>query len=95
MKPERYNTDAPGVGNYRHQTEFGVYSASDTYNHFNIDSFSRTASDKTLTRDFEQTGLTHQSAGFRHLRANKKKNKKVLAVAASRAETAHMLSRES
>ena len=32
MNPSRYQTDAPGVGSYRFQSEFGVYSASDIYN---------------------------------------------------------------
>ena len=32
MKKDRYDTDAPGVGSYRYQSEFGIYSASDTFN---------------------------------------------------------------
>ena len=32
MKPDRYNTDAPGPGAYRMQTEFGVYSPDDIQN---------------------------------------------------------------
>ena len=34
MAADRYNTDAPGVGTYRMQSDFGVYSPSDTFNHF-------------------------------------------------------------
>ena len=29
MKPNLYNTDAPGPGSYRMQSEFGVYSPDD------------------------------------------------------------------
>ena len=32
MKPNRYNTDAPGPGHYRMQTEFGPYSREDVQN---------------------------------------------------------------
>ena len=36
MKATRYNTDAPGAGTYRHQSEFGVYNANDINNTFNM-----------------------------------------------------------
>ena len=34
MAADRYKTDAPGAGTYRLQSDFGVYSPSDTFNHF-------------------------------------------------------------
>ena len=36
MKPKRYHTDAPGVGAYRMQSEFGVYRVGDTMNNFKM-----------------------------------------------------------
>lgn len=36
MPADRYHTDAPGAGTYRMQSNFGVYSASDTFNHFEV-----------------------------------------------------------
>lgn len=32
-----YLTDAPGPGSYRHQSNFGIYSASDSHNRVNSD----------------------------------------------------------
>ena len=34
MPDNRYTTDAPGAGSYRLQSNFGIYSASDTFNNF-------------------------------------------------------------
>ena len=50
MADNRYDTDAPGAGTYRIQSEFGVYSASDTLNMVCFTTpFARTATQMKLT----------------------------------------------
>ena len=51
MRPDRYDTVAPGAGRYRFQSEFGIYSASDTFNYFNADMLSRTGSQPDIPGD--------------------------------------------
>ena len=45
---ERYNTDAPGPGSYRLQSDFGVYCPEDTLNRVNSDMLLKVASHKVL-----------------------------------------------
>eukprot|EP00354_Favella_ehrenbergii_P001234 CAMPEP_0170472038 /NCGR_PEP_ID=MMETSP0123-20130129/14142_1 /TAXON_ID=182087 /ORGANISM="Favella ehrenbergii, Strain Fehren 1" /LENGTH=133 /DNA_ID=CAMNT_0010740055 /DNA_START=671 /DNA_END=1072 /DNA_ORIENTATION=+ len=73
MKATRYNTDAPGAGTYRMQSEFGVYSVNDTMNSFSIvDGIRRNI--QNSSRFQTQTGFYgkhrppfYASSGFQHL----------------------------
>ena len=52
---KRYDTEAPGPGAYRMQSNFGVYCPSDTLNLFSSDLLSKIASQKV----FEEQGKRH------------------------------------
>lgn len=58
MKSDRYDTDAPGVGQYRFQSAFGIYSASDTFGHI------QAPEQLTMSRATSEAAFKKTSAKF-------------------------------
>ena len=52
---DRFNTIAPGPGNYRVQSDFGVYVSSDTNNNFDSHILAKIASDKKFEMETMRT----------------------------------------